>query len=100
MSEMMDRVARVIIAELYSDGCAQSIEENGLIIVPPHLWVEARCIARSIFLEMREPTGSMKDEGAGTYGIGRIAIGSLPLSVIEGQPTKAWQAMIDCALED
>ena len=45
----------------------------------------------------KEPTGAMKDAGANSYGVPTPAIGSLPLSVIDGQPTKAWHAMIAAA---
>jgi hypothetical protein len=45
-----------------------------------------------------EPTGEMKDAGAETYGVHEPAIGSLPLSTINGQPSKAWRAMIKAAL--
>lgn len=56
-------------------------------------------VARAVLQEMREPTGAMKDAGAETYGIGNGAIGA-QFSVLAGQPTKAYRAMIDAALSE
>jgi hypothetical protein len=80
MSETMrDRVARAIR------------ERSGLS------WSMSRLAADAVLAVMREPTGAMKDAGAESYGVHEPAIGSLPLSVIDGQPSKAWRAMIDAA---
>jgi hypothetical protein len=55
---------------------------------------------RAVLGAIREPTGPMRDAGAATYGVSAPAIGSLPLSVIDGQPSKAWRAMVDAALKE
>ena len=56
-----------------------------------------RYAADAVLEEMVEPTGAMKDAGADTYGVHGLAIGSLPLSTIDGQPSKAWRAMVEAA---
>ena len=80
MSEMVERLAMVLV-----DG--------------ESLISERRARARAVLRALRDPTGEMKEAGAATYGVVTPAIGSLPLSVINGQPTKAWRAMIDEALK-
>ena len=85
MSEMVERVAKAILDHVPQ---GYGMYQN-----------EAEEYARAAIAAMREPTGEMKDAGADSYGVPAPAIGSLPLSVINGQPTKAWQAMIDEALK-
>jgi hypothetical protein len=85
MSEMIGRVARIMCCP---SGCkgfpnCSSIE-----------WREEAALA---IAAMREPTGAMKDAGALSYGIGDTAIGQWTIA-LDGQPTKAWRAMIDEAL--
>jgi hypothetical protein len=82
MSEMIERVAKAI----WDDAC------------PGMTWGEIdrltyRGWAQAAIEAMREPTGEMIDAGAGSVvivGFGRFSL--------EGQPSKAWRAMIDAAL--
>lgn len=59
---------------------------------------DPEAMARAAIAAMREPTGAMIEAGAKTYGVSTPAIGSLPLTVVDGQPSKAYRAMIDAAL--
>jgi hypothetical protein len=96
MSEMVERVARAIWQE--SVGPAQWPEWDTWA---PDAWskVRSRAQARAALVALFEPTGGMKDAGAETYGLGNSVIGPAGAALV-GQPTKAYQAMIDKALED
>jgi len=89
-NEMIERIAKAMYD---SNQFARPLEKS------PN-WVEHyRRQARAAISAMREPTDAMKHAGADSYGIQTPAIGTLPLSVIDGQPSKAWRAMIDEALK-
>lgn len=86
---MVERVARVICGATADRMCCGKCTKCTALLAE----------ARAVIAALREPTGAMKDAGAASYGIHTPAIGSLPLEVIDGQPTKAWTAMIDEALK-
>lgn len=92
MSEMVGRVAKIIAAN--SDACMMS----GIVPCDDR---PNRChcerTARAAIEAMREPTGEMKNAGAASYGVGDAYIGE-GAALLNGQPTRAWQAMIDEAL--
>ena len=92
---MVERVAKAICQ---ADGGSPEEVVHVRPGVTYRLWAEYEQKARAAIAAMREPTGEMVDAGAASYGVPTPAIGSLPLSVIDGQPTKAWRAMIDEAL--
>jgi hypothetical protein len=108
MSEMVDKVsfemmryqleAHVNGTFFIQDGYTDAVVREGLTARDePHDIVDDMN-ARAAIMAMREPSGPMKEAGAMTYGIHTPTIGSLPLTLIDGQPTKAYQAMIDEAL--
>ena len=78
MSEMVERVAQAICGD-----------DNPANILTIH-----RIRARAAIEAMREPTGLMKDAGAESFEFGSDDCASL-----NGQPSKAWRAMIDEALK-
>lgn len=86
MSEMIERVAQALCATAtrYEEIRRDQEAHDALLDM-----------ARAALAALRDPTGEMVDAGARTYGVPTPAIGSLPLSVIDGQPSKAWRAMID-----
>ena len=93
---MRERVARAVSEpEIWDEAVCRLIGMT--------LWPEAReyafRTADAVLAALREPTGAMIDAGADTYGVHDTAIGSLPLTTIDGQPSKAWRAMIDAAGE-
>ena len=77
MSEMVERVARAVAAEM---------DRLGDSLTPQ----ETACVA---IRAMREPTGAMIDAGAESFV-------SVNPPNITGQPSAAWRAMIDKALGD
>lgn len=81
MSEMTARITKKLLIALHSEGCAASLAENGMIIVPPHLYMQARTIALEVIAAMREPTEAMRGEW-------------------DDYVIEAYQAMIDKALEE
>lgn len=87
---MRARLVRAIICALQPGGVAQSIEENGGIIVPPHLHSEANDLVTMLLTEMREPTEAMEDAGYDLDTVGMV----WPTGTKE-----IWQAMIDEALK-
>lgn len=92
MSEMVERVARAV--------CKANGTDPDNDDFPPCDWRNYVPEANAAIAAMREPTGAMIDAGANSYGVPTPAIGSLPLSVLNGQPSKAWKTMIDEALRD
>lgn len=98
MSEMIERVARALWAEREKQFPKFAQRSPDTLDETTGALDTMRAQARAAIAAMREPTGEMKDAGADSYGVPTPAIGSLPLSVISGQPTKAWKAMIDAAL--
>lgn len=94
MGEMVERVARAICdqeAGTPGTDCACNSGTCSRLSV--------KLAACAAIAAMREPTGEMKDAGAETYGLGNSVIGPAGAALV-GQPTKAYQAMIDKALED
>jgi hypothetical protein len=87
MSEMIERVATAI------DPWPFAPDYNANDDFRRYRQNVAREKARNAIAAMREPTGEMIDAGAGSVviaGFGRFSL--------EGQPSKAWRAMIDAAL--
>jgi hypothetical protein len=105
MSEMIERAARIIDRFAFED--TPTVDDPGAFAhVIPRDDAErqlrqtvARFQAKRIITAMREPTPGMVDAGAETYGIETPHIGNLPVTVVDGQPSKAWRAMIDEALK-
>jgi hypothetical protein len=96
MSEMVGRAARAAFEYFRSNfwvDYTPAWEEQTTADREP--WIAAQ---RAAIAALREPTGEMKDVGAATYGVHNTHIGPLPNAVIDGQPSKAWRAMIDEAL--
>ena len=92
VNEMRSRLVRAIICALQPGGVAQSIEENGGIIVPPHLYAQANDLVTMLLTEMRDPTEAMIAAGWRDFMLGPNAY--------EGpQPEDAWLLMIDEALK-
>lgn len=99
---MIERAGRVI----YENGGGQMLAASGGAFgyVPP--WQEVDPIWKEVFQKtgravieaLRETTGEMKDAGAETLLVYREPEGWVPS--LDGQPSKAWQAMIDAALRD
>jgi len=89
---MRERIARAIDPESWAliDAMPANDSARAALIAAELLR------ATVVLMAMREPTGLMKDAGAASYGIGNTAIG-LPVTVLDGQPSKAWRAMIDAA---
>jgi hypothetical protein len=85
MSEMIDRIATVVFVAIHPAGSAKSIEENGRLIVPPHLWAEAQEIARAIAATIREPTEAIIDAHGEARSRNRAA--------------DSWRAMVDAMLK-
>jgi hypothetical protein len=93
---MRERVARAVSApEIWDD---DKIRVFGIRFAE-EMRLSAFKTADAALAALRDPTGAMIDAGAKTYGVHDTAIGSLPLSTIDGQPSKAWQVMIDAAGE-
>jgi hypothetical protein len=88
MSEMIERVAAAILKVEYPQAAAQSLMENGQIIVPPDIWNACREVARAAIEAMREPTKEMVNAGYGHPGL-----------VEPDDPEYAWQLMISAALK-
>ena len=100
-NDMIERVARVIAYHLH-DQRSDKVEK--VFSKPTHAIVARayRLIARAAIEAMREPTGEMKDAGAETFGLPKngIYIGPIPKDTLDGQPSKAWRAMIDEILRE
>ena len=82
MSEMIDRVG-LAIDEAMLDSRELPCGERQAFV------------ARAAIKSMREPTGKMKDAGHYTYEQSSPWITGCSL---DGQPSKAWRAMIDAAM--
>ncbi len=99
--KIVERMARAFLAELGRDGGGWiyigDTSDLSCVLIDGDADVVAAM--KCAIAAMREPTGRMKDAGAETYGIGDAAIG-LPVSILDGQPSKAYRAMIDAALLD
>jgi hypothetical protein len=100
MGEMVERVARALCALRGADTAVEADSmtydmDNKLV---PY-WTLFVSDARAAITAMREPDGAMKDAGAETYGVGNAYIGP-GADLLTGQPTKAYQAMINAALKD
>lgn len=76
---MIEKVARVLAFDHHRT------EDN---------WQEWSGVARSVIEAMRDPTGEMIDAGAETYEAEPWVTGCS----LDGQPSKAWRAMVDAAL--
>lgn len=104
MSEMVDAVAKALAVQAYGerDGARLFGDNSGEAPDVAQFMEEKargfRWQARAAITAMRDPTVPMRHAGADTFGITTPRIGPLPAEVIDGQPTKAWQAMIDEAL--
>ena len=87
MNEMIERAARAIRDELFSDGVFFTRDDG----VGPYECYEGAldttALARTVLLAMRNPSDAMLTAAAG-------------LTEGEGGPTETWQAMIDQALAD
>ena len=84
MSELLDRAAEAI-APMLTFGVTE--------------FPDARAVARAVLEAVRDPTGEMIEAAAKTYGVAS-AFGELAATILDGQPSKAYRAMIDAALSD
>lgn len=91
---MVERVALAILTVRMDE-----VAEAKKCMADPHWRFHALNEARAAIAALREPTDEMKGAGANSYGLHTPHIGPLPIELIDGQPTKAWQAMIDEALK-
>lgn len=85
---MIENVIRAALVALYPEGVAASIEENGSIIVPPHLWAEAETVARAVIEAIREPTEAM------------TVAGDAAVADAYTVPAEVWRAMVDAVLKN
>ena len=87
MSEMVERVAQILIERRYPGAMAMSTAENGYTILPPDIWMAALEDARAVIEAMREPTRAMRDA---TDSIGDTA---------RARFEREWRTAIDEALK-
>lgn len=90
MSEMIERVARVIHENHAFDSIGEHTPWDEVNDVFSHAQDDYRKVARAAIEAMREPTQEMKDVGLRDPGSG----GPDP-----GYETEVWQAMLDEALK-
>ena len=92
--DIVERATRVVLWKLHPEGCNQSLAENGFVVVPPHLYAQAKQVARAVIASIREPTEAMW-----------LAPPQADISVSGIYPSgeeceRIWQAMIDAALAE
>jgi DNA-binding transcriptional regulator/RsmH inhibitor MraZ len=61
MNDVFQRAATAAFTAMYTEGAAKSIEENGRLIVPPHLWDHAIITARAVIESLRDSDASNKN---------------------------------------
>lgn len=105
MSEMIERVARAIVAKMEEQQLGTQSPWHD-----PEFRRDACDCARAAIQAMRDPIGDMLDAGAATMGLPpafelhlcdvRPDIADILIGCLDGQPSKTWRAMVGAALHE